>query len=365
MKVLQWQQKKSKNLVGNDEKKRKSTTKLMGKKCKTANQDDKLQQEVQSQRVNAILAKRSLPLGQMAKEASIVIRDEEEENIPPSFNPQCNQSPSWQSVHGNPGNAQQTKQYSPHSSHSNSVHSPALISPRTNSIPPSVTVLPSTTAKHSLSSVHRSLTPLRATSIPINNHIQPPQSQRPSASYMSMLEDDSLSYDILSLTPSTSQEINTGHVHGSDWDSESFASHFTEEFESLKAEVDTLRTEVKSLKKAVRDIKANRASDQSENNEEGTLGTLLKMVENTSSSFHGLKIILFHLFNEEELRTSSLKGLTTIAGGTNPGIDKEKLNLLYAVMEKRYQSTQENVDKWIRGQQRKLREQFKRSSKVM
>lgn len=182
---------------------------------------------------------------------------------------------------------------------------------------------------------------------------------------MSMLEDDSLSYDVLSLTPSTSQEINTGHGHGSDWDSESFASHFTEEFESLKAEVDTLCTEVKSLKKAVRDIKANRASDQSENNEEGTLGTLLKMVENTSSSFHGLKIILFHLFNEEELRTSSLKGLTTIAGGTNPGIDKEKLNLLYAVMEKRYQSTQENVDKWIRGQQRKLREQFKRSSKVM
>ena len=58
-------------------------------------------------------------------------------------------------------------------------------------------------------------------------------------------------------------------------------------------------------------------------------GTLLKMVENTTSSFDGLKIILFHLFNEEELRTSSLKGVTTIAGGANSGINKEKLNLLY------------------------------------
>ena len=53
------------------------------------------------------------------------------------------------------------------------------------------------------------------------------------------------------------------------------------------------------------------------------------MVKNTNSSFDGLKIILFHLFNEEELRTSSLKGVTTIAGGANSGINKEKLNLLY------------------------------------
>lgn len=81
-------------------------------------------------------------------------------------------------------------------------------------------------------------------------------------------------------------------------------------------------------------------SDESERNEGGTLGTLLKMVENTSSSFDGLKIILFHLFNEEELRTSSLKDVTTVAGGANPGINKEKLNLLYTVMERRYQTTQ-------------------------
>ena len=49
-----------------------------------------------------ILAKRSLPLGQLAKEASIVIRNEEEENIPWSFNPQCDQTPSWESVHWKP-----------------------------------------------------------------------------------------------------------------------------------------------------------------------------------------------------------------------------------------------------------------------
>ena len=75
---------------------------------------------------------------------------------------------------------------------------------------------------------------------------------------MSMLEDDSLPYEILSMTPLTSQEKSAGHGHGSDWDSESFASHFTEEFESLKAEVDTLRTEMKSLRKIVREIKVFR-----------------------------------------------------------------------------------------------------------
>lgn len=248
-------EKKRKSQINGKESTRK---KSMGKKCKTANQDNKLQQEFQSQRVNAILAKRSLPLGQLPKEVTEVIRDEEEENIPPSFNPQQDQTPS-QSVLGNPGNTQQTQQYSPHSQHSKSMHTP--IQPRTNSILPPVTVLPSTTTElqsHAHSSMPRSLTPLRATSTPTNNHIQLPPSQRPSSSYMSMLEDDGSPYDTFGITPLKSQEIHVGGGHGNDWDSESFASHFTQEFESLKAEVDTLRTEVKFLRKIVREIRQTR-----------------------------------------------------------------------------------------------------------
>ena len=60
------------------------------------------------------------------------------------------------------------------------------------------------------------------------------------------------------MTALTSQEKSAGHGHGSDWDGESFASHSTEEFESLKVEVDTLRTEMKSLRKIVREIKVFR-----------------------------------------------------------------------------------------------------------
>ena len=40
-----------------------------------------------------------------------------------------------------------------------------------------------------------------------------------------------------------------------DW--ESFASHFTTEFEALKGEVETLRAEVRQLKRALRDAKVN------------------------------------------------------------------------------------------------------------
>ena len=72
---------------------------------------------------------------------------------------------------------------------------------------------------------------------------------------MSMLEDDSSPYDTFGITPLKSQEIRVGGGHGSDWDSKSFASHFTQEFESLKAEVDTLRTEVKFLRKIVRETR--------------------------------------------------------------------------------------------------------------
>ena len=55
----------------------------------------------------------------------------------------------------------------------------------------------------------------------------------------------------------------------------------------------------------------------------------MRMVENTTSPFDGLKTVLFSLFSEEDLRVSSLKGITTLAGGASTALNKEKLNNLY------------------------------------
>ena len=57
----------------------------------------------------------------------------------------------------------------------------------------------------------------------------------------------------------------------------------------------------------------------------------MKVVSNTTSAFEGLKTILHHLFSEEALRVSSLKGITTVAGGASTALDKEKLNIVYCV----------------------------------
>ena len=53
------------------------------------------------------------------------------------------------------------------------------------------------------------------------------------------------------------------------------------------------------------------------------------LVSHLTSSFEGLKKVLFYLFTEEELRCSSVKGITTVASGTNTALDKEKLNSLH------------------------------------
>ena len=45
--------------------------------------------------------------------------------------------------------------------------------------------------------------------------------------------------------------------------------------------------------------------------------------------FEGLKTTLFLLFSEEALRVSSLKEITTVAGGSSTTLDKDKLNLIY------------------------------------
>ncbi|KAK2562603.1 hypothetical protein P5673_014289 [Acropora cervicornis] len=66
--------------------------------------------------------------------------------------------------------------------------------------------------------------------------------------YVSLLEDDS--YELLEMSPPAVAQSNN-RKRNEDW--ESFASHFTTEFEALKGEVETLRAEVWQLKRALRD----------------------------------------------------------------------------------------------------------------
>ena len=56
---------------------------------------------------------------------------------------------------------------------------------------------------------------------------------------------------------------------------------------------------------------------------------LLQMVRNTTKPLEGLKVLLFHLFTPDEVRQSSLKGWTTVTGGENVGLQKQKLDLIY------------------------------------
>ena len=57
------------------------------------------------------------------------------------------------------------------------------------------------------------------------------------------------------------------------------------------------------------------------------------MTENTSKPFDGLKMVLFHLFEEEQVRVSSLKGITTATGEPDGGLVKDILNLLYGMFK--------------------------------
>lgn len=71
--------------------------------------------------------------------------------------------------------------------------------------------------------------------------------QMNNTSFTSLLEGD-LDLDDIESTPSSrSSEVR------SEWDS--FTSHFTQQFEELRAEVEGLRAEVKHLKKTVRELK--------------------------------------------------------------------------------------------------------------
>lgn len=84
------------------------------------------------------------------------------------------------------------------------------------------------------------------------NAFSPPNNHRQKkGEYVSLLEDDS--YELLEMSPPAAAQSN--RKRSEDW--ESFASHFTTEFEALKGEVETLRAEVRQLKRALRDTKVN------------------------------------------------------------------------------------------------------------
>ena len=89
---------------------------------------------------------------------------------------------------------------------------------------------------------------LDAYSTPLSCHMS--RSHPKSFTELLHLADDD--YETVPLTDSPSPP-NTGNIGSSNW--ESFTSHFTQEFEWLKAEVDALRNEVKGLRGTVRELK--------------------------------------------------------------------------------------------------------------
>ena len=81
-----------------------------------------------------------------------------------------------------------------------------------------------------------------------------PLAQKKTTEYMSLLEDDDS--DLYGLQPLT-QTFNPAQTRQECGEWESFTSHFTAQFEALKAEVDMLRNEVHRLKKAQKEAKVN------------------------------------------------------------------------------------------------------------
>ena len=53
------------------------------------------------------------------------------------------------------------------------------------------------------------------------------------------------------------------------------------------------------------------------------------MIRNTTKPLEGLKALLYELFTPDEVRQSSLRGRTTVAGGESVGLQRQKLDLIY------------------------------------
>ena len=82
------------------------------------------------------------------------------------------------------------------------------------------------------------------------NAFSPPnQEPQKKGEYVSLLEDDSPNERFEMSPPTAAQK----HNKSEEW--ESFARHFTAEFEALKGEVEMLRTEVRQLKMILREAK--------------------------------------------------------------------------------------------------------------
>ncbi|XP_068737047.1 uncharacterized protein [Montipora capricornis] len=75
------------------------------------------------------------------------------------------------------------------------------------------------------------------------------------------------------MSPPTLAQSNNRR-RSEDW--ESFASHFTTEFEALKGEVENLRAEVRQLKRTLREAKERKQNDDEP--QEGTMEHLIKVV---------------------------------------------------------------------------------------
>lgn len=221
--------------------------------------------------------------------------------------------------------------------------------------------------KHTPLTDHNSHTTLQSASItppqkidldtyptPLSRHMSP----KSFTELLNLVDDDCENVPLADSPPKTLPKT----IGNPNW--ESFASHFTHEFEWLKAEVDGLRNEVKHLRRTVRELKANPSSVQvnASQPQQTQENQLLEMIRNTTKPLDGLKALLYELFTPEEVRQSSLKGRTTVTGGESVGLQRQKLDLIYFVMESRYKMDRLPVDNLIRGQQRKLRAQKQKTS---
>ncbi|XP_068683689.1 uncharacterized protein [Montipora foliosa] len=342
-------------------KKRKITNKK--EESATCNKEDKenelkekkLQQTVQQQRVQMILGERKTAQNEM-----ITLSDDEDTCTSPHITP-----PSETHKHTITSQSPSPLHFTPGGNHNTvpdtiTSHSPPHFTPGTHTIASQSDASHHMTPATNYPMQHTLPTPTQSLQIdphePSLTPLSRPTKHYPKSFTQQLMEED---IDILPLRDQSAKRKLANSEVGRNW--ESFSAHFTQEFEWLKGEVDGLRSEVKSLRKIIKEMKANASSGQgAEAHHQTPENQLLHMVRNTTKPLEGLKSLLFHLYTPDEVRQSSLKGRTTVAGGETVGLQKENLDLIYCVMEQRYKMERLAVDNLIRGQQRKLRNQQKK-----
>ncbi|KAJ7375118.1 hypothetical protein OS493_001856 [Desmophyllum pertusum] len=328
----------------------------------------KLQQSVQEDRIKLILQER-----QANKHITIIDDDKNDgddialtHTITPStptlpHTPAINQPPHAHTISSHTA----TPPHTPAANHTAQAYTPCIPSTPTTpaTITNHITRRPTNFTPHTPTtprtpfSIHSTL--INPASTPLSHHMH---TSLPTSFTQDLLGEDIDNFipgPRLPCPPSSRSPANSGV--GGEW--ESFTAHFTQEFEWLKAEVDGLRSEIKSLKKTVKELKANPTGETQLNEQHQTpKNQLSAMVQNTSKPLDGLKILLYHLFTEDEVRQYSLKGRTTVTGGETVGLEREKLELIYCAMEEKFNIERMAVENLIRGQQRKLRGQLKKKN---